>query len=972
MKKTGLGNAFKLIVATLLILLLGVSTLCACGEVQTVQGEKGDDGADGKTPYIGENGNWWIGELDTGVKAAGTDGEKGDKGEPGEKGEQGEPGEKGEQGEPGEKGEQGEPGEKGEQGEPGEKGEQGEPGEKGDKGEPGDSPYIGPNGNWWVGDTDTGVMAREPEVEIAKYCTVPETAVIGHNDEIIYFITIENTDDRDVEVNVTDTVPENTIYRGGADLYDGAALSWTVAVPKGETGCVSYTVSVSSEVSLFGNNMIKSTIGSVGNKTAATHSVYIGRTFNSADTQYIDIAIEAMSGSSYSDLTLAKWIYAVAYTNTTLISDNVGTSAADAIASLADGNATAALRAQIVPTLYGGKDIAGVISDVKGAPATAVSASDLVVGDIVIVENGDLTSAYIYGSRGLFSLAKGCPKADTGAVIDSLVGSDKYMVLRPSLAFVHFTPTDMSAEPDTLTETQRIIVETAKYYLLRGEWLQYDDTYYAPQTNLGNESRWEAGMNTPEEYTRDKFGYINCAAFTHDVYWTVFGRELPSSMYTTRNLTNYSAGNNMRVYSFTRTVDQVHTEQEKATVQREFLETLQPGDIMVTRRAETNGHAMLYIGDGKFIHSTGSSYLYVNSAGVGQEQAEPTIRFNRVMDYFFDETSEKGYVFGPVTNLCIVRPLNNSTWAGYSVTENSTNRVENLSGIIAEKLSSVGNAVSVNAGDEITYTFSIKNTNSHDVTLAISDIVPENTEYVSGADTVDGDNLSWSVTVPAGESVSVSYTVRVKTDAAFGDEITSDSAKIGGVLFKSYTTYVRRTLTEAEQESILAAVAALRAEGTTLKGLALVNEIYKRALGVEGIFADTALLTVTEGAEGIFTTEGVNKLSNGNQPFTLSSSGKYLDMLIPSLFGGRLLSTGHRDNRRTAMAVESNLVIGDVVLGRTLSSTSVFMYVGGDNFLNLGNGIATDTLTVKERLERIPGYGNYYAIVRPSFALEEE
>lgn len=27
-------------------------------------------GADGLTPFIGDNGNWWIGELDTGVKAA--------------------------------------------------------------------------------------------------------------------------------------------------------------------------------------------------------------------------------------------------------------------------------------------------------------------------------------------------------------------------------------------------------------------------------------------------------------------------------------------------------------------------------------------------------------------------------------------------------------------------------------------------------------------------------------------------------------------------------------------------------------------------------------------------------------------------------------------------------------------------------------------------------------------------------------
>ena len=35
------------------------------------QGPQGSKGADGKTPHIGENGNWWIGTVDTGVKARG-------------------------------------------------------------------------------------------------------------------------------------------------------------------------------------------------------------------------------------------------------------------------------------------------------------------------------------------------------------------------------------------------------------------------------------------------------------------------------------------------------------------------------------------------------------------------------------------------------------------------------------------------------------------------------------------------------------------------------------------------------------------------------------------------------------------------------------------------------------------------------------------------------------------------------------
>ena len=40
-------------------------------------GQNGSDGKDGNTPFIGENGNWWIGETDTGVKAAGIDGTDG-------------------------------------------------------------------------------------------------------------------------------------------------------------------------------------------------------------------------------------------------------------------------------------------------------------------------------------------------------------------------------------------------------------------------------------------------------------------------------------------------------------------------------------------------------------------------------------------------------------------------------------------------------------------------------------------------------------------------------------------------------------------------------------------------------------------------------------------------------------------------------------------------------------------------------
>ena len=45
-----------------------------------IKGADGADGADGVTPHIGANGNWFIGETDTGVKAQGQDGADGESG----------------------------------------------------------------------------------------------------------------------------------------------------------------------------------------------------------------------------------------------------------------------------------------------------------------------------------------------------------------------------------------------------------------------------------------------------------------------------------------------------------------------------------------------------------------------------------------------------------------------------------------------------------------------------------------------------------------------------------------------------------------------------------------------------------------------------------------------------------------------------------------------------------------------------
>ena len=102
------------------------------------------EGKDGITPTIGENGNWYLGDTDTGKPSRGAAGAKGDKGDPGAKGD------------PGEKGDKGDPGV---QGAPGEKGDKGDPGTKGDPGADGKSAYQYAQDGGYTG-TETDFMAK--------------------------------------------------------------------------------------------------------------------------------------------------------------------------------------------------------------------------------------------------------------------------------------------------------------------------------------------------------------------------------------------------------------------------------------------------------------------------------------------------------------------------------------------------------------------------------------------------------------------------------------------------------------------------------------------------------------------------------------------------------------------------------------------------------------------------------------------
>lgn len=135
------------------------------GQMVTVGGKaikmpKGVGGRDGVTftPSVSEDGDLsWT--NDGGLANPQTVNLKGPKGDTGAKGDPGEKGTDGAPGKDGAKGDKGDTGLQGPIGPQGPKGDKGETGGKGAAGKDGITPHIGSNGNWYIGDTDTGISA---------------------------------------------------------------------------------------------------------------------------------------------------------------------------------------------------------------------------------------------------------------------------------------------------------------------------------------------------------------------------------------------------------------------------------------------------------------------------------------------------------------------------------------------------------------------------------------------------------------------------------------------------------------------------------------------------------------------------------------------------------------------------------------------------------------------------------------------
>ena len=549
------------------------------------------------------------------------------------------------------------------------------------------------------------------------------------------------------------------------------------------------------------------------------------------------------------------------------------------------------------------------------------------------------------------------------------------LMLLEILAGCSLNPTTTTAPTESTSEDNQwelegfesaehqALVKTALAYLARGNRIQYD-----AQPMVSTLTRWQEGKRSPEDYTSQNPDYSKCSAFVYDAFLNALDYDLGDYCLRARSA---EPGADC-VYRYYPTGKE--TAEEQAAMEAEFRSNLKVGDIIhYWYNFKEDGHVMLYVGEEilkgvdayagtsegmscDIIHSTGSNYDY--STPMENYEEYGTIQMMS-SDLLFTP-GNKRYVFQNLESIAILRPL--MLYEG-GVPEQTKNRIKNLEGIMAEKLSShpVGNTV--NPGEEVTFTFSMTNNNSEAVTLEVQDTVPANTTYVSGAEKVDGSTLKWTVNIPAKETVTVSYIVKVNANAAQGEQILSDSA-VGGVKVNCPAVWVGGALNAQQQEAIITAV---QNSDSSLRGMELANELYAQAFGTTDLLPGTI--------QNVFS--GIYKLlALPSYILNEKSKSDYWDMLVPGMFGGQNVAhTGweqlaHMEDIRTRLPHDYNLMVGDILVVEDVPYTTnpkVYLY-NGETLYDLTDAEGISTVSTTEVLEKLIAQ-NRFAVIRPAMAM---
>ena len=475
------------------------------------------------------------------------------------------------------------------------------------------------------------------------------------------------------------------------------------------------------------------------------------------------------------------------------------------------------------------------------------------------------------------------------------------------------------ATADAVYTQQDVAVEVAYAYYRQGIQQNYSQTNSRRNINP-----------SPEEATSQHMVFLDCSSYVNAVYYEAFGEnilpyETLEKAPQTGNYMNYALNNssNPDVIGAWETKD-YKTEEARANLLNSIKAQLQPGDVIDYRSADA-GHALIYVGNGKILHSIGNDFemsARPENANEGSKSKEMdgTVHLMDVDDMFVKNSGNRYLFYSKIVRFCVLRPLAR----GLTTTDESKARML-AKGLDGEKTSSVGVNTSVVKGDEITYTLTVKN--HRDVAyknVEVKDVLDDNLSFVSGSDGVvnNGQTVTFNKEIKAGETITVSWTAKVKSTANVGAVIVSDKTTVAGVKQAIIKNSVSK-YSNVELQSVATKAKEYASQNKTFANpIDMAESLYKDVFGIDVFDYEN----VSSALDDIIDSENA----------TLNNSD-LSKMVAPDLYGGQDITLLYRANKDIVRLITTqNLSVGDIIIaesdddveGVLMPDRVVYVYVG--------------------------------------------